>query len=120
MTSLILNPNLGLDARPNASAREKLHEAAQQFEAIFVRQMLAAARKTSFDEVGVFSGQALQTFRQMQDEHFAEIAAKTGTLGLAAVLEAQMARFLPGEASTGAEAGTQAGDAATASSGKGA
>ena len=74
----------------------KLEFAAKQFEAIFVRQMLAAARKTDFGE-SIFGGQAMDTFRQMQDERFAEIAAQTGAFGLASVLEAQLARHLPTE-----------------------
>lgn len=78
--------------RPS-SEREKLKQAAQQFEAIFVRQMLAAARKTDFGG-DLLAGGGMETFRQMQDEHFADLASQTGTLGLAATIEAQLARFL--------------------------
>lgn len=77
--------------------RDKLAAAARQFEAIFVRQMLAQARKADFGEP-LFGGQALDTFRTMQDEHFADIAGKTGALGLAAQIEAQLARFVGGKA----------------------
>lgn len=77
--------------------REQLAAAARQFEAIFVRQMLAQARKADFGEP-LFGGQALDTFRTMQDEHFADIAGKTGALGLAAQIEAQLARFVGGKA----------------------
>lgn len=92
-SNLVLSPQLGLAA--GGSDSERLHAAAQQFEAIFLRQMLAAARKSSFDEDGLLSGEGLATFRQMQDEHFADVAAKSGALGLATVIEAQMARYLP-------------------------
>lgn len=84
-------------APKQASEREQLHQAAKQFEAIFVRQMLAAARSTSHDDSGLFDSQALGTFRQMQDDKFAEITAQTGTLGLASIIEAQIARHLPQE-----------------------
>ena len=77
--------------------REKLAHVAKQFEAIFVRQMLSAARKTDFGE-SIFGGQAMDTFRQMQDERFADIASETGAFGLANMLEAQLARHLPKEA----------------------
>lgn len=77
--------------------REQLAAAAKQFEAIFVRQMLAAARKTDFDNDGLFDNQAMETFRQMQDEKFADTAAQTGAFGLASVIEAQLARHLPQE-----------------------
>lgn len=74
--------------------REKLAQAARQFEAIFLRQMLGEARKTDFGG-DLFSSEAMGTFRQMQDERFADIASETGAFGMAKVIEAQIARFLP-------------------------
>ena len=76
--------------------REQLAGAARQFEAIFVRQMLAAARKADFGD-RLFGGQGIDTFRTMQDEHFADIAGKSGALGLASQIEAQLARFVGGK-----------------------
>lgn len=73
--------------------REQLAGAARQFEAIFVRQMLAAARKTDFG-APLLGGQAIDTFRTMQDEHFADVAAQSGAFGLGAQIEAQLARFM--------------------------
>ncbi len=73
-------------------ARSRLTEAAQQFEAIFVRQMLSSARAASFGDT-LFGGQAMDTFRTMQDEHFADLAAKSGSFGLATQIEAQLSRF---------------------------
>ncbi|HKX77825.1 MAG TPA: rod-binding protein [Novosphingobium sp.] len=87
-------------AAPASSDREKLAAAARQFEAIFLREMLSAARKTDFGG-GAIGGGGLDTFRQMQDEHFADVAAKTGTIGMAEIIEAQLARFIP--AQTGAQ-----------------
>lgn len=83
-------------AAPSASDRAALKKAAQGFEAIFVRQMLAAARATSLaGDNPIFGGQAQETFTQMRDERFADIAAEAGTFGLARQLEAQFARLLP-------------------------
>ncbi|MFC0683341.1 rod-binding protein [Novosphingobium clariflavum] len=93
--SMIAAPLSGLTPPPAASDRDTLAATAKQFEAMFVRQMLAAARKADFGGDDLFGSQALDTFRQMQDEHFADVTAQSGTLGLAAILEAQMARFLP-------------------------
>jgi flagellar protein FlgJ len=84
-----------LGAAPPKSQRQQLPDAAKQFEANFVRQMLAAARKTNFDKDGLFSSQAMDTFNQMQDEKFADTTAQTGMLGLAKIIEAQLARNLP-------------------------
>lgn len=73
-------------------AKDKLAGAARQFEAIFVRQMLAEARKARpAGEDSLFGGQAMDTFNQMQDERFAQIAADRGAFGLARSLEAQLA-----------------------------
>lgn len=90
-----------LDTSGVKTDREKLSATAKQFEALFVRQMLAAARKTDLaGEDNVFGSQALGTFRQMQDEHFADVTAESGSLGLASILEEQMARFLLDENAT--------------------
>lgn len=107
--SVILPTAPGLAAKPQATDREKLHATAKQFEAIFVRQMLAAARKTDFGGEDVFGSQAIDTFRQLQDEHFADLTAGSGTLGLATIIEAQMARYLPAETTTAAESGAAKG-----------
>lgn len=75
------------------AARAKLTGAAQQFEAIFTRQMLASARKASFGDE-LFGSGAIDTFRDMQDSQFADLTAKTGSLGLAKQIEAHMSRLL--------------------------
>ncbi|WP_298166824.1 rod-binding protein [Novosphingobium sp.] len=92
-----LNPTLAATPQtPSATDRAALKKAAQGFEAIFVRQMLAAARSTSLaGKDDLFGGQAQQTFASMRDERFADIAAQTGAFGLAKQLEAQFARLLP-------------------------
>ena len=72
-----------------SSAQAKRHATAQKFEAIFVRQMLASARSADMGDT-LFKSQANDTFRQMQDERFADIAAQKGSLGLAAMIEKQL------------------------------
>ncbi len=81
--------------RPHGTDRDQLAEAAKKFEAIFLRQMLAAARKTDFSG-DLLGGEGLKTFRTMQDEHFADLASTSGAFGLAAQIEAQLARHLEG------------------------
>lgn len=75
------------------SEREQLHQAAQQFEAIFVRQMLSSARQAGFGNE-LFSSQGTQTFQAMQDEKFAEVASQSGAFGFSKVIEAQLSRHL--------------------------
>ncbi len=85
-------------APPASGERARLAAAAKQFEAIFVRQMLASARKANFGDE-LFGSGAIDTFREMQDSQFADIAAQTGTLGLAQKIEAHLARFVDASAS---------------------
>lgn len=80
-----------LPLAPAPNDRAKLHEAAQKFEAIMVRQMLASARASGSGDK-LFGSQAADTFTSMRDEHFADIAAKSGGLGFAKMIETQLAR----------------------------
>lgn len=90
-------PDTALAPRPQDS-RAQLAAAAKQFEAIFVRQMLSAARKSDFGGEALFGGEGMDTFRQMQDDRFAEIASQRGALGLAKMIETHLARFVaPGK-----------------------
>lgn len=68
---------------PAAIDRAALCEAAQGFEAIFVRRMLAAARGDT---------RGHDPFAEMRDSALADIAAARGAFGLASALEAQLAR----------------------------
>ena len=79
----------GLPSEGRSPDRAQLAVAARQFEAIFVRQMLAAARKTQFGE-DVLGSSGMETFRTMQDERFADIAADSGAFGLAKMIEKQL------------------------------
>ena len=87
----------GLDAlrlQAKRNPEQALRGVAQQFEAIFVRQMLSAARKADFGD-SMFGGQAMDTFRQMQDERFADIAAQSGAFGLASPPQNQCSPSYP-------------------------
>lgn len=84
-----------LPAREATPANAELREAAQQFEAILLRQVLASARSTDFGGNDLFGGQGEETFREMRDLRFAEVTAQSGQLGFAAAIERQLSRFLP-------------------------
>lgn len=85
-----------------ASPREDLREAAQAFEAIFLRQLLSSARASDFGGNELFSGPGLEQFEAMRDEHFADIASTQGTFGLAEAIERQLAAFVGQDANRGA------------------
>ena len=86
-----LNPS-GAPAPGDDAAQ--LRQVAECFEAVFLRHMLAAAGKADFGGEDLFGSSGEDTFREMRDARFAEIAAATGTIGLATQIEAQLARHL--------------------------
>ncbi|WP_347303463.1 rod-binding protein [Croceibacterium sp. TMG7-5b_MA50] len=75
-----------------AAPKSDLRKAAQGFEAIMLRQMLAAARASDFGNDLLGDGAGQDTFAEMRDSHFADLAAGSGLLGLADKIEAQLAR----------------------------
>jgi len=79
---------------PNVSPAVDLKETAQKFEAIFIRQMLAAARASDFGGDDLFGGPGLKQFNAMQDENMAKIASESGAFGFAKLIEAQLAAQL--------------------------
>lgn len=75
-------------AKKDAEARE-LRAVAEQFEALFVKQMLEQARKTKLaDEL--FGGSGNETFRSMLDDEYAQKMADTTSLGIAEALVQQL------------------------------
>lgn len=94
----MISPVTPASAESISPERLKLREAAQGFEAIMVRKMLEAARASSFAEETPLTGGGLKQFQQMRDEHFAEIASQSGTLGFARSIEEQLAQFIDGNA----------------------
>ncbi|MCR2832770.1 rod-binding protein [Parerythrobacter lacustris] len=77
-----------------ADPREQLRSAAQAFEAIFLRQLLASARATDFGGEPLLGGPGLEQFEAMRDERFADIASQQGMFGLAEAIERQLAAFV--------------------------
>lgn len=93
--------SFALDQLPTAgNGRAQLAQAAKQFEAIFLRQMLSAARGADFGGDDLMGSQAQDTFREMRDARFAEVAAQSGAMGMADIIEAQLTKFLPPETAT--------------------
>ena len=68
----------------------KLREAANEFEAIFVQQMLKTMRKTSLDSDLIPKSEGEKFFRSMLDEHYAILASKSGRLGLGDMIYNQL------------------------------
>ena len=76
---------MGLSNRVPDKQQDKIKAMAADFEAIFVRQMLSTMRKSSLGE-GLFDGQGLEQFRDMQDAKIAQSMAEKGVFGIAQLL----------------------------------
>jgi flagellar protein FlgJ len=102
----------------------KLKTAAQQFEAVFLRQMIGTMRQASLGD-GMFDSQATQQFQDMADSKTADAMSQKGVLHLADLLEKQLGATVARQAgaATAATAAAQPADVtslATAKAGAGA
>jgi len=69
---------------------DKLKEACRDFEAIFLKQMLSAMKKTVDKSELINGGMAEDIFDDMLYDEYAKIMAKTGSFGLADMMFRQL------------------------------
>jgi flagellar protein FlgJ len=74
----------------NVSREEKVREAARQFEAVLLRQILGQARKPVFRSELNKETAASGIYQDMVTAQLAEAMSRGGTLGLARSLETQL------------------------------
>ena len=72
-------------AQPQITAPTRLEKAADAFEAVFLRQMLASMRSASFGEA-LFDSAATEQYRTMLDSTLADTMAQGSKLGIAEAL----------------------------------
>ena len=72
---------------------QELKDVAEQFEAIFVHQMLKQARQSKLAE-GIFSSEAQDTFNNMLDQEYSQILSKKNNFGIAEGLIRQFGSHL--------------------------
>ena len=72
------------------SDEAKLRDAANDFEAIFIQQMLKTMRKTSFESDLLPKSEGEKVFQSLLDEQYAQISAKSGSLGLGEMIYQQL------------------------------
>lgn len=70
-----------------------LQKAAQAFEAVFLREMIGSMRKAKLADDDLFGSSATDNFRELADANTAESMSGLGQFGIAALVEAQMAKF---------------------------
>src|SRR5271167_1552220 len=66
-----------------ASEPSKVQDAAQQFEALMIGQMLRSVRETAQDDDSDSSG---ETMMDLADQQFSQLLARNGGLGLAQMI----------------------------------
>jgi flagellar protein FlgJ len=81
----------------NSPELVKLRKVAQQFEAVFLRQMIGSMRKASPGD-GLLDSSASEQFRDMSDSRMADAMAGKGALGVADMLVKQLGARLVGQA----------------------
>jgi len=78
--------------RPDTAAqRNALRAAAQQFEAVFLRQLIGSMRSAHLSD-DPLSSQATEQFRDMSDANLADAMSHQGVFGIAQMLLAQFDR----------------------------
>lgn len=95
----------------NTPRRQELRQAAQAFEAVFIRQLIGSMRNAKLAD-DMFGSQATEQFRDMADARLADSMSQQGTFGIADLLTAQFERQQRGAAP--AQAGAQVRQAAEA------
>lgn len=84
--------DLKLEARKDQKAA--LKPVAEQFEALFLDQILKQSRKVKFDD-GWLDGQQADFFKDMYDKQLAQSLSAKGSLGLADMMVEQLAPKYP-------------------------
>lgn len=85
---------LGANSASIEAQREQLRQAAQAFEAIFLRQMIGSMRNAQLAE-DVFGSASSEQFRDMGDAQLADSMSRQGSFGIAELLLAQFNRAVP-------------------------
>ena len=85
-----LNYQKAIPQTKDISNDKNLRDAANDFEAIFVQQMLKTMRETSLESNFIPKSEGEKYFRSMLDEHYSKIAAKSGSLGLGEMIYKQL------------------------------
>ncbi|MEG3181751.1 rod-binding protein [Sphingomonas sp. LT1P40] len=92
--------------------RANLEAAGDRFEAIFTKMMLGSMRKAKLAD-SLFESQALDQFRDMQDDKLAESMATHAPIGIGKAMTAFLARANAEAAAAAPATDAQTGDKAT-------
>ena len=83
--------------KPNSNKKlEELKEISNQFESIFINQILKQARQNKIEN-GLFDSKAINTFNSMIDQQYSEILSKKTNFGISDALFNQFKSQVIGE-----------------------
>lgn len=101
MMQVTTTPAATAPSGAGAANKAALEKAAQQFEAIFLRQMIGAMRSASMAE-GISDSSATEQFQSMADSRTADALAGSNSMGIAQLLIRQFGeRVAPAALATG-------------------
>jgi peptidoglycan hydrolase FlgJ len=78
-----------LSSSAQTAPKGDLKAAAQRFEAVFLREMIATMRKGKLAD-DIFGSSVTGNFREMADARTADAMSKMGAFGIAALVERQL------------------------------
>ena len=86
LSSKLQNLNNSNENKLNSDKKlDELKEISNQFESLFINQILKQARKNKIEN-GIFDSEALSTFNTMIDEQYSEILSKKTNFGISDAL----------------------------------
>ena len=101
MMQVTTTPSATAPSGAGTANKAALEKAAQQFEAIFLRQMIGAMRSASLAE-GISDSSATEQFQSMADSRTADALAGSNSMGIAQLLIRQFGeRVAPAAPATG-------------------
>ena len=77
--------NIDMDKLNSNKKLKELKEISNQFESIFINQILKQARQNKIEN-GLFDSEAINTFNSMIDEQYSEILSKKTNFGISEAL----------------------------------
>lgn len=77
------------------ASADNLKKAGQRFEAIYVNMMLSSMRKAKLTDGDLFDSQAVEQFRDMQDQQLAQTMAQNTPLGIGKAMTEFLSRAQP-------------------------
>ena len=91
-----ITAQLESNLRNKVDNKMNLEQVAQEFESIFVHQMLKSTRSAKLAD-GIFNSEAEETYQTLLDQEYSKTLAKSHNFGIAEALVRQFEKFVSKE-----------------------